>query len=282
LTLNSGSSHNAFYIEKDITEWYQDGSLWNRIAGINGYDEFEGVFPGCYFDMSRKVKASASDGGSREGDERLIILGCNSLMYQGRLDSGDTQDLNHGIVYKIDFNHIVVCPRTIFGEAIYNPSDNDNTSYFQSHLNNDILGAVTTTGNIGGTINEQLYAEFDNHLKAFKKFHIQSLDKTIYNPRTGSNVVGKYTQRTLVQSILFSEVELYGHTSFSLYGRETSSDRGIFPAFIHNPSVAANNYYYYTRDTGTLTQCVNSDKACGVTLGAIGDKSGIRPYFVLA
>ena len=47
---NSALSHNIPRITpKDITSYYQDGSLWKRLNGTDGYALFEDVYVGDYF-----------------------------------------------------------------------------------------------------------------------------------------------------------------------------------------------------------------------------------------
>lgn len=42
-------------IPKDITEYYQDGTLWDRISGTRGFEYREDVYVGDYFQMSRPI-----------------------------------------------------------------------------------------------------------------------------------------------------------------------------------------------------------------------------------
>lgn len=45
---NTAAFHNSIYRGKDITSYLTDTSLWNRIAGTNGYKLFEDLFLGDY------------------------------------------------------------------------------------------------------------------------------------------------------------------------------------------------------------------------------------------
>ena len=42
-------------VPKDITAYVTDGSLWDRIAGTNGYTLHEDIFVGDYIKMSRAI-----------------------------------------------------------------------------------------------------------------------------------------------------------------------------------------------------------------------------------
>lgn len=45
---NTAGYHNSIYREKNITGYLNDGSLWSRINGTNGYSLFEDLFLGDY------------------------------------------------------------------------------------------------------------------------------------------------------------------------------------------------------------------------------------------
>lgn len=54
-------SHNIPRLEpKDITSYYEDGSLWKRLNGSDGYSLFEDIFVGDYIKMSRAISAKKS------------------------------------------------------------------------------------------------------------------------------------------------------------------------------------------------------------------------------
>ena len=44
--------HNSIVRGKDITSYYEDGTLWDRIAGTNGFRPYEELYLGDYFIMS--------------------------------------------------------------------------------------------------------------------------------------------------------------------------------------------------------------------------------------
>lgn len=44
----TAGAHNGIYREKDITQYFTDGSLWSRINGTDGYSLFEDIYLGDY------------------------------------------------------------------------------------------------------------------------------------------------------------------------------------------------------------------------------------------
>ena len=283
--MGNASSHNAFYIQRDITEWYQDGSLWDRIAGTNGYDEFEGIFPGSYFDMSRYIKASAIGGGSStQGGRRILIIGCNNLYNTGHKSSSDILDIEHGLVFKLDFSHIVCTPIAHFGESKMNLTNTTEGGYTSSFMNTDIIGPATTTGNVAGTINEQLYAEFGGHLKSYRELLSTEINAT-YNNRIGkSDNLGASNNWnwSLIQSVLMSESEVYGSISSGSSLYDIGCAKSQFSLFKLNNISINNTYSYWLKDVASATNfCMNFYHGASSHSKA-SDKYYVRPRFVLA
>ena len=49
--------HNSIVRGKDITSYYEDSTLWDRIAGTNWFRPYEDLYLGDYFKMSRAISA---------------------------------------------------------------------------------------------------------------------------------------------------------------------------------------------------------------------------------
>jgi len=238
LTLSVSDSHNAFFIYRNITSYYQDGSLWDRIAGTNGYDEMEGIFPGCYFDMSKNITAPGSPS-NITGNKTVIVLGCNS-----RKGTGPNGNV-------LSFNHLVCGSERWFGGGNMNSTRTTVGGYYNSNLNQTIIGQVTSTGNTSGTINEQLYAEFGNHLKSYNTFLSSRINEN--NPNKNNSVLGASDQwtDTFVQAMLFSETEIYGTTIFSSSGFDCGCEKIQLPAFRNSPDLVNRRAGYWLRDVQT-------------------------------
>ena len=268
LTLSNASSHNAFYMYRDITGWYQDGSLWDRIAGTNGYDEMEGIFPGCTFNMSRKIKApGATDHDSLE----LIVMDLN-YFWGMRLEDASY----------LTYNHIVVLPKNAFGfGSLYTSTSRENPDftggYAGSNINQNLIGSVASTPDIGGTINQQLLAEFGNHLKTIRATVSASNDN---NGCTGCNVYN-------FQALLPSTSELFGYNIGNIY--DIGSSRGQFNAFKHSTALIRTPFdpAYWTMLRNIVSNYKNiaysaSNSRNSIHLVDSYSGYGLRPYFVLA
>lgn len=54
---NTAGYHNGIYRGKNITSYFTDGSLWNRINGTGGYTLFEDLFLGDYITIGNNSYA---------------------------------------------------------------------------------------------------------------------------------------------------------------------------------------------------------------------------------
>jgi len=273
LSLNSASSHNAFYIERDLTDWYNNGSLWDRISGTNGYDEFEGIFPGCTFDMSRNIKANVS-GDTDLGNKKILILGCN--FYINKYQNSTSY---------ITYNHINCLAYSEFGKAYMNTTDTTVGGYYGSKMNQEIIGSVTNTGSISGTINEQLYAEFGSHLKTVRETLSSTMDASFDNRVHLELGCARGRVWTETQAGLLSEIELYGTFIYSGSGEEAGIANIQFPVFKYNTNLVNNNHKsYWLRDIATQTKFSAFGNAGNVISYPASNSSEvyIRPKFILA
>jgi len=303
LTLNNSSSHNAFYVERDITDWYQDGSLWNRIDGTNGYDEMEGLFPGCYFDMSTVVRVPGEGGGSSaNAGKRIMIIGINSFYGRRNPSYNGTTVKNEpekGIYNSLNKNHIVLLPFGLnnyhahFGTSKFNqavPSGSTDPvnlgAYERSLINRSILGPAVTTGSTSGTINQQLYSEFGNHLITYDKRISNTLNENYASSPMhlidqGSFSIGgsSASADVMLQSCLLSEVELYNSMKIAS-SLEDERDSARFPAFLYNPAIIGWDDFWLRDIASKNTACAWQFKGCATHFSST-QVAIVRPYFLL-
>jgi len=236
----------------------------------------EGIFPGCYFDISRNINAPNASG---VGSKRILIIGVHSFV-------GSCYDnYNHGSVTRIWKNHIVCMPFRTFGNSRMADSNSSGYfAYYDSYMNQQVIGLPTTTGNISGTINEQLYAEFGNHLMTYyQHLPIEYTDETTQTKRIKNDW-------RFVQAIIPSEIEVLGSHVLSPTGYNalgTGSNNRTFPAFIYNNLNISNGDSYWFRDR------INNDRTSyshipyydyrGYSEANDGKSNAIacRPYFLL-
>ena len=273
-------SHNIpRLVPKDITSYYQDGSLWDRLNGTNGYSFLEDIFVGDYIKMSRPISAyDQTQTYQTTGSQYVTIAGINTLLGNGDIS--------------INFNHLVMVPGQgfsgvqHFGRSRMNPTDTTSGGYVSSEMYTITIGAIATEGltEITATINQQLYAEFGTHLKTTREILSNSINAS------GTNRFGKYTGCTNgwswydCQAVLMSEVEVYGSTVWSSSGYDTGNANMQLPLFANNTSALNDRTsYYWLKDVASADRfCLSSDSGLSDCNGASGANGCVRPRFVIA
>ena len=261
---------------KDITPYWTDGTLWNRIAGSSGYKPYDDIHVGDYIDMGRTVTCPESYDGT-VGSQYITVASCG-----GFYGNGDT-----GITYP----HIIMVPGKGFGgtqhfgrHAMH--ASTPHPGYVSSDMNQSVLGPVVTEGSIatGATINQQLYYIFGSHLKTIRSLLATSISSSLYNRFGSAGGASSGWGWQSVQTRLMSEIEVYGSIAWSSSGYDTGDANHQFELFRFSKSAVNNrSAYYWLKDTASSSRfCAcysngNSD---------FGDTTRsdycVRPCFVLA
>lgn len=270
--LNSKASHNIpRLVPKDITSYYNDGSLWKRLNGTGGYTLYQDIYVGDYFKMSRPISAKNQNSDYQlTGSQYVTIASIGGLAH-----NGDNLDLTP--------NHLVMVPgqgfggTQHFGRSRMNPSNTTVGGYKGSEMNTTVLGAVATAGSTtaDATINQQLYAEFGAHLKKTRELITNRISSN-----DGSSNGWEWVD---AQAILMSEVELYGSTVWSSSGFDTGNANHQFELFANSKSAINNrSAWYWMKDVASASEfcdCNNNGRAdCDV---ASGVGRYVRPRFVI-
>ena len=278
--LNSKSTHNIpRLVPKDITSYYNDGSLWKRLGGTGGYSLYQDIYVGDYFQMSRVISAKNPDSTSQlNGTDWVTIASIGGLAY-----NGDNIDLTP--------NHLVMVPgkgfggTQHFGRSRMNPTNTTVGGYKASEMNTTVLGAVATTGSTaaGATINQQLYAEFGAHLKTTRELVTNKINATGVNRLGTANGCANGWEWIDAQAILMSEVELYGSTVWSSSGYDTGNANHQFELFANSKSAINNrSSYYWLKDvTSGPYFCFSNDYGISSYYGASFAGCCVRPRFVI-
>lgn len=278
--VKANMSHNIpRTIPKDITSYYNDGTIWKRLNGTDGFSKYEDIFVGDYFKMSRAISAYNQDQNYQlTGSDWVTIAGISTL-----LENGDT-----GISYE----HLVMVPgkgfggTQHFGRSRMNPTHTTVGGYVGSEMHTTTIGEVVSSGSTAttATINQQLYAEFGSHLKTTRELLSNSLNSTGYN-RFGeaggcSNNWGWYD----CQAVLMSEIELYGSIVWSSSGYDTGTAKMQLPLFANNRQAMNNrSSWYWLKDVASASyfcRCGDYGNAGCCSAGDAG--SCVRPRFVIA
>ena len=261
---------------KDITPYWTDGTLWNRIAGSSGYKPYDDIHVGDYIDMGRTVTCPESYNGT-VGSQYITVASCG-----GFYGNGDT-----GITYP----HIIMVPGKGFGgtqhfgrHAMH--ASTPHPGYVSSDMNQSVLGPVVTEGSIatGATINQQLYYIFGSHLKTIRSLLATSISSSLYNRFGSAGGASSGWGWQSVQTRLMSEIEVYGSIAWSSSGYDTGDANHQFELFRFSKSAVNNrSAYYWLKDAASssyfcLCNGIGNSNCYSATYGLYY----VRPCFVLS
>lgn len=277
--LNSKSHNIPRIVPKDITSYYNDGSLWKRLEGTGGYSLFEDLFIGDYLKMSRPISAPNPVAEYQlTGSQYVTIASLGGLAGNG--DNTSASDKWAVMVPGMGFGGT-----QHFGRSRMNPTNTTEGAYKGSEMNTKVIGAVATTGSTaaGATINQQLYAEFGSHLKTIRELVSNSVNANGVNRYGSSNGCSNNCEWIDAQAILMSETELYGSIAWSSSGYDTGAASHQFELFANSKSAINNrSAYCWLKDVASATGfcCCNADGGAGYG-GASGASRSVRPRFVI-
>ena len=261
---------------KDITPYWTDGTLWNRIAGSNGYKPYDDIHVGDYIDMGRTVTCPDSTSGT-VGSQYVTVASCGG--FYGNGDSG------------ITYPHIIMVPGKGFGgtqhfgrHAMH--ASTPHPGYVSSDMNQSVLGPVVTEGSIatGATINQQLYYIFGSHLKTIKSLLATSVSSSLYNRFGSAGGASSGWGWQSVQTRLMSEIEVYGSIVWSSSGYDTGDANHQFELFRFSKSAVNNrSAYYWLKDAASSSYfCLCSGSGSSDCNSATDGGIYVRPCFVLS
>ena len=267
-------------VPKDITSYVTDGTLWNRIAGINGYTLHEDIFVGDYIRMSRAISAyEQTQACQTTGSQYVTIAGIDTL--QG---NGDNIDMA--------YEHLVMVPgmgfggTQHFGRSRMNSSNTTVGGYVASEMHATTLGAVATAGSTvaTATINQQLYAEFGAHLKTTRELLSNSINSSGYNRFGDASGCSNNWGWNSCQAVLMSEVECYGSIAWSSSGYDTGTANRQMPLFKYSKHAQNNrSSFYWLKDIASSAYfCASGDRGSSDYLHASRAIFFVRPRFVIA
>lgn len=264
--ISSAGFHNSIYRGKDITSYFTDGTLYQRIAGTNGFKPFEDLFVGDYFKMPYKITAPNAGG---TGTDIVKIAGFN-LHWN-----------NYGQLRK---NHVTLIPATHFGsDVVMNDEYSTAGAYKGSKMNTTTIGAVATSGNANGTINQQLYNVFGTHLQTVKELLSSAMDEARYNRFGQATGASSNWDWTDVQAVLMSEVEVYGATVWSSSGYDTGTAKSQLPIFrLNTNDMIPDGVYYWLKDVASAVYFCLADSDGYAYYGGAYYEKYVRPRFIIA
>lgn len=266
---------------KDITSYVTDGTLWQRLNGTNGFKLYEDLRVGDYIKMSRPISAYEQTGQYQAtGSQYVTIAGIDTLMYKGDQGNG------------INYHHLVMVPgqgfggTQHFGRSRMNATNTTAGGYVGSEMNATTIGAVASSGStaVTASINQQLYAEFGEHLKTIRALLSNGINTSGVNRYGTAAGCANNWAWTSVQAVLLSEIECYGSIVWSSSGYDTGEANKQLPLFAHSESARNNrSAYYWLKDVVSAVRfCCSSSNGNSAYNNASGADCYFRPRFVIA
>ena len=276
------TSHNIpRLVPKDITAYIIDGSFWKRLTGTDGYALFEDIYAGDYFRMSRAISAYERTGKYQmTGSQYVTIAGLDTMMNNG--DQGNGVNYHHAVMVAGQgfggTQH--------FGRSRMNATNTTEGGYKASEMNTLVLGEVTSTGSTaaGATINQQLYAEFGSHLKTTRELVSNAINANGYNRFGSATGCASGWEWISAQTVLMSEVEVYGATVWSSSGHDTGNANVQLPLFAFSKQAQNNRTaWYWLKNVASATHFCDANFYGGADYnGASLASRDVRPRFIIA
>ena len=270
---------------KDITAYFQDGTLWKRLAGTDGYQKYEDIYAGDFFDMRRAVTCPDSTNGT-VGSQWVTIAEIDGFMNKG-LGSATT----HATAHWINYPHLIMVPGAgeegvqHFGLHAMNDTDTTEGGYVASKMHTNVLGPVAVDGSVsaGATINQQLKYIFGSHLKTINELLTNSMNPNgVGRFGTASGVSSGFDWYD-VQSCLLGEVEVYGSVVTGSSLHDVGSAWRQLAAFRHSKMMMNNaTAWFWLKDVASFNAFAFADGYGGAYCnGASNAGRFVRPRFVI-
>ena len=252
LTTDNANFHNSIFRGKDVTDYYDDGTLWTRISS----GEFTDLYVGDYIYKNNIYWRIAG--------------------FDTNLGRGNSTDTSVNQTY--NRHHTVIVPDGRLTAAQMNSSNTTTGGYVGSQMYTTILPSVLTT-----------YIEpvFGNHILQYRNLLTPGMTSTLYNrygTNTGASSGGEWYTRQLD---LMNENQVYGSIVWSSSGFETGMDNIQFPLFALRPEYviardnSGNRQDYWLRNVVSSSYFARINDRGHIYSNNATNSNGVRPYFYI-
>ena len=240
--------HRNTYRGKDITEYYNDGSLYTRIS--NG--SFEDIYVGDYIHANEVT---------------WLIADIDNYLYTGDQGKG------------LEKHHVTIIPAKPLMNASMNNTDTTEGGYANSKMATETLpNLVDSNGVIGKT--------FESHILEYRNLLSNRVNIEVINQSGGILIGAANNWEWYTRSIdLMSEANVYGTTVVSSSFFDTALDNMQYALFQLKPELK--HSYENIRFNYWLKNISSKMNFAAVFLdGPAGDKKvtsnyGVRPRFLI-
>ena len=240
---DTAGAHNGIFRGKDITNYFDDGSIWERISS----GKFTDLFVGDYI-----VKNNIT----------WRIAGFDTYLNKG--------DQNQGL----KTHHAVIVPDEALTTSKMNASNTSENGYLGSDMVKNVLGTVLT---------DYIEPIFSTHILEYRSMLTNKINSTGYNrlgTATGCSSGWEWATRKLD---LMSEVEVYGSQNWSSSGYDSGSNNAQLPLFKLAPEFISNkhNGWYWLSSIVTALTFAGIDGYGLVGNHGASNSHDVRPRFFI-
>ena len=252
--------HNSTFRGKDVSSYMPssvvsggDGSIYDRIAGTNGYRMFEDLYVGDYI-VADNVNDTVNG---------IVWRIAGFDIYYGK---GDTAFTSH---------HAVIVPDTDLTSSYMNSSNTTSGGYAGSYMCTTTLPNVLTT---------YVNPVFSGHVISYRTVLSNRVNTSALN-NSGGRFLGATDNWSWYsrQLDLMNEVQLTGNSAVSSSYFDVGTDNIQFPLFRLRPEfVNKQRSWYWTRSVADYMHFIIVTE--GNMDGFVSDAShthGVRPYFYI-
>ncbi len=243
--------HRNTYRGKDITEYYNDGSLYTRIS--NG--SFEDIYVGDYIFANNVT---------------WLIADIDNYLYAGWTNSNDDGLAKH---------HVTIIPAKPLMNAPMNTTNTAEGGYMGSKMVTETLSnLVSLDGSIGKT--------FGSHIIEYRNVLSNHINKDVIN-QSGGRWTGAadewdwYTRK----ADLMSEASLYGTNIVSSSYFDTGIDNRQYALFQLKPelinSYGKSRFQYWLRGVANATSFTIMRLNVTINECNASMSTGVRPFFLI-
>lgn len=292
LTSATAGFHNGIYRGKDITSYFTDGSLWNRINGAGGYELFEDLYLGDYITA---------------GGQSYTIVDFDYYLRTGSVD--------------LTQHHLVMMPTGLMnipeGTALYGMdgetlkfintanagvtvSSQESANYFKWNATMDAPNTHTTAGGYKYSRMRRVIMKAAETLviNAFGSAHVKPITPLYYNPSDASasglasgwgwftdDARSSYTCKSICD--LPNETQVYGQQVWgrgSVYtnmGYEVGADKWQFAIFALQRAFADIRAAWWLRSGDSASNAALVTDTGNATNSGSAHAYGVRPRFLL-
>ena len=265
-----GFCEGSYNRGKDLTPYVTDGTLWDRIAGTNGFEPYEDIMPWDYIDLGRTITAPSSGGGSETGTGRVRVI------QRGGINPYQLDETT-------EKNVLVMCPDTHFGMSKMNATNDTTGGYKSSFMVGTILPDIATqleSTNLSGHIiaTKELIS---NSINASGWGKLGTASGCANNWEWTDSASGHLAKQKVV---LMSEMEVYGGTVFSSSGYDTGNACHQFEAFANDKNCAMPYpIYFWLKDVASASYfCKAGGNNGHANYGSASIVHYVRPRFIIA